>query len=324
MSDVVVPKVAKWPFFLGDVFLLAFAAFVLYPTGTSPEIWRTAAGGLGVFAGACLSVWPFILQFRAALAFAEAGRLETTVDQIKKLTSVGEQIGLASVQWQTAHEISDKTVQAAKSISERMTAEARAFTEFLKKSDDAERRNLRLEVEKGRRAEGEWLQMTTLLLDHVYALYQAASRSGQTGLIQQLGNFQNACRDVVRRVGLVAFAPAQDVPFDAQSHQWVEGENPPPGGRVAQVVATGYTYQGQLVRRAVVTLQRVPEAVSPAPLSPADGPPVPSTETALPQPSEPLETVSASAPHQSLEASLENVPLAANPRPTPPSDQQLF
>ena len=40
-----------------------------------------------------------------------------------------------------------------------MTAEARAFQQFLDKANDTERNHLRLEVEKLRRAEGDWLQV---------------------------------------------------------------------------------------------------------------------------------------------------------------------
>jgi hypothetical protein len=71
-----------------------------------------------------------------------------------------------------------------------------------------------------------------------------------------MGNFQNFCRDVARRVGLAAFAPKVHEPFDPERHQPAESQGAPvPGARVLEAVATGYTYQGRLLRPALVALE---------------------------------------------------------------------
>jgi len=94
------------------------------------------------------------------------------------------------------------------------------------------------------------------MLDHVYALHQGASRSGQPKLAEQVGSFQNACRDAARRVGLTPFAANEGEPFDAQRHQLVEeGAKPPADAVVGATVATGYTFQGRLLRPALVRLR---------------------------------------------------------------------
>ena len=62
-------------------------------------------------------------------------------------------------------------------------------------------------MDKLRKMEGDWLKVAVQILDHVFALFRAAERSGQPALIEQLGQFQNACRDAARRIGLVPFAP---------------------------------------------------------------------------------------------------------------------
>ena len=46
--------------------------------------------------------------------------------------------------------------------------------EFLAKANDSEKGFLRLEVDKLKRAEGEWLQTLVRILDHVNALHQGA------------------------------------------------------------------------------------------------------------------------------------------------------
>ena len=55
-----------------------------------------------------------------------------------------------------------------------LSTEARAFGDFLRKSNDAEKSHLRLEVDKLRRSENEWLQILVRILDHIFALHQAA------------------------------------------------------------------------------------------------------------------------------------------------------
>jgi molecular chaperone GrpE (heat shock protein) len=153
-------------------------------------------------------------------------------------------------------EHSARTVTASKEITDRMAAEAQSFAEFMQKANDSEKATLRLEVDKLRRGESQWLQLLVHLLDHVFALYQAGARSGQPNLEAQLGQFQEACRDLVRRVGLAPFEATMDEPFDAERHQVAEGQPAPaPESRVVQTLATGYTFQGQILRRSLVAVQ---------------------------------------------------------------------
>ena len=250
------PRLVKWPFFLGDAVLVGLA-YLIYAHHKAPMTpWEmaffTASGGLG----AVLGVLPFLLEYRALVNLSSTQTLAEAVAQIQKLDLVAGQISAATAQWQMVQEQSTKTAGAAREIAERMAAEANAFGEFLQKANDGEKATLRLEVEKLRRAEGDWLQIIVRMLDHTYALHQAAKRSGQPGLIEQLGNFQNACRDVARRVGLVPFTPAPTDIFNPQCHQLADPQiQPPANAQVGETVATGYTYQGQLLRPALVALQ---------------------------------------------------------------------
>jgi len=159
-------------------------------------------------------------------------------------------------------EHANRAVNSAREISDRITAEARSFAEFMQKANDTEKSALRLEVEKLRRSENQWLQILVHLLDHVYALYQAGVRSGQPNLQAQLGQFQDACRDIARRVGLTPFEAEANEPFDAEKHQVADGQPPAaPEALVAHTLATGYTFQGQLLRHSLVALHN-PDAES--------------------------------------------------------------
>lgn len=209
-----------------------------------------------VAAGALMGVIPFLLEYRALVRLAEADGLATVVSEVRQLEELAGYIRNATAQWQTVQEQADKTAGAAKGIVERMAAEVQAFSEFMQRVNDSEKATLRLEVEKLRRGEGEWLQILVRMLDHVYALYVAALRFGQPNLIEQLTHFQNACRDAARRVGLVPFLADIDKPFDAQVHQLPDGNGKPPDGAVvSQTLATGYTFQGRLLRPALVRLR---------------------------------------------------------------------
>ena len=232
MTDRPLPKLAKWPFFLADAVLLLLACWIVakqpHPLSAWPLFLMVASvAGAFVFA-----VWPYVLEYRAELAFSESRELTNAVAEIENLQAIADQIRHATGQWQTVQEHSNKAVGAAKEITDRMALEARAFAEFMQKSGDSEKGHLRLEVEKARRSEGEWLQIVVRLIDHVYALHQAAAHSGQPNVQNQIGLFQNACRDVVRRVGLLPLEAEPGEAFDETRHRLLDNEPRPEPGAV--------------------------------------------------------------------------------------------
>jgi molecular chaperone GrpE (heat shock protein) len=261
MSARVVPDLPKWPFFTGNVILLAIAYF-LYAQGRGPmnglEEFLFAACGL---AGAILSAAPFVFEYRTAVRMAENSSLISTVGEIKNLEMIAAQINAATARWQVVQEHSSNTVTAAREIAQKITGEAASFTEFLQKANDAERANLRLEVEKMRRMENDWLQVLVRQLDHTWALFKAAERSGQSSLVEQLNLFQNSCRDSARRIGLVPLVPTVGEPLDPRCHRLADSEGEAPAETIiGEIVATGYTYQGRLIRPAMVLAQKEADA----------------------------------------------------------------
>ena len=263
MSDLNAPKLAKWPFFLGDALLLGMACFITYQSKPALGHWELCFVVLCVVGGALLGIAPFLLEYDALVKLTEADALTTAVSQLHNLEGIAAQISGATSRWQDAQDQADKTARSAREIADRMTAEAQAFTEFMQKANDNEKATLRLEVEKLRRAEADWVQVLVRTLDHVFALHQGALRSGQPGLIEQVGNFQNACRDAARRVGLTPFAANEAESFDPQRHRLIdETAKPPADAVVAQTVAVGYTFQGRLIRPALVSLRETPAAVA--------------------------------------------------------------
>jgi molecular chaperone GrpE (heat shock protein) len=272
--------------FAGDAILLGIA-WLIFGRHAQAHIggWEAALIFCFGAAGAILAVMPFVLEYQAAVKMMETGAVISTLQQVENLEEIVALISGATSQWQTVQETSARTMNAARDITERMTTEAAAFTEFVKKANESEKNTLRLEIEKLRRGEGEWLQIVVRLLDHTYALHQAAVRSGQPGLVEQLSQFQNACRDVVRRIGLVPFQAATNESFDPKSHQVSDPKIiPSADAKVLATLATGFTFQGRLVRPALVSLRGPAPALVEEPqceIAPAPAPvPVPAKQEA--------------------------------------------
>ena len=264
MSDHVAPEPSKLPFIVSDLLLLATAGWIAWQAHGRLDLLAAGIVAACVAVGGWLAVWPFVLQHRAAVQALQNGQLLSATSQLKDLDIVARHIAGATAQWQAVHEHAGKTATTAQAIADHIGTEARNFREFIQKASEDERSHLRLEIEKLRRGEGESVQVIVRLLDHVFALHSAGVRSGQPALAEQLTLFQNACRDTVRRLGLVPLVPAPDAAFDPQTHQLLDGVDAAPGTPLEAVLATGYTYQGQLIRRPLVAPARAtPAAVMP-------------------------------------------------------------
>jgi len=238
--------------------LVGVAGLFYYKSTVPLGIWEGGLIVLSVAGGAFLAILPFVLEYRMASKLAEAEALAEVVSQIQNLENVAERIAGATSRWQSVQEVADRVAATSKAIAERMSAEAKGFTEFMQREKKSKKCILRLEVDKLKLAEGDWVHVTVRMLDHVYALHLGAVRSGQPKLIAQLDQFQLACRDAARRIGLSPFAANPADPFDAERHQLMDDQKPPPeDARVAETVATGYTFQGRLIRPALVRLQPV-------------------------------------------------------------------
>jgi molecular chaperone GrpE (heat shock protein) len=284
----------NWAFLLGDLLLLLFAGWIMGQGNWVRERWLVPVSGGAILAGAILLIIPYVLAHRLRMKQIDADILKAGLEPIKNLESVANQISLATGQWQTVQEIAEQTTLSIKNITERMAAEAKAFAEFLQKANETEKQHLRLEVEKLRRGEGEWLQVVVATLDHVHALHQAGMRSGRPNLIEELSRFQAACRDVARRVGIAPLMAQRGDRFDSVIHQLARPDGElPPDAQVEEVIALGYSFQGQLIRQALVTVSE-PAQLKTEP----EGANLSETETAPPAavPINPAETGSERSP----------------------------
>jgi molecular chaperone GrpE (heat shock protein) len=255
-DDTTAPRLGKAPFLVADLTLWAAAVAIVLFSPRPLGAWAAAAVCACAAFGAWLMVLPFLTEHEAALAREQRGDLAGTLAQIQKLEAAALQIGQATASWQGVADKAGRSVESAAAIEARLSQEARAFGEILARQNDAEKQTLRLEVEKLRRAEGDWLQTVVRMLDHAYLLFRAAVQSRQENVARQVGQFQLALRDLARRVGLVPVLAQPGEPFDERRHQLPEGAARPAGQAfVADTLMTGYAYQGQPLRPVLVALQ---------------------------------------------------------------------
>jgi hypothetical protein len=272
MDKLTFPRMPLWiklAFFLGDALLLGVALIIVVEAPRPLPLAQAVLLTVAVMNGAILFIIPFILEYKAQVKLTEVAQLRVAADRFKGLEEIQQQIRVATGQWQSVQDHCTKAVGAATEVKDQMTREAKAFAEMGERNNDAERAHLRLEVDKMRRGEQEWLEAMVRVCDHVFALYRAGVESGQPALQEQLGLFQRAVRDSVRRVGLVPHEATEDEPYSAQKHQGLDPNMEiSPGAPIQSTVATGYTFQGQPIRRIVVTTKPQP-ALTSAPEDPA-------------------------------------------------------
>jgi molecular chaperone GrpE (heat shock protein) len=250
------PRLPLWPFALADLFFLATAALLLR-YGHRPLTGGEA--GLMVLCGALGGgslMAPFLKRNADAQHLSQAKLLSDSVHQIQKIEHLTQHIGALSLHWKEWQAQSAAAAASSKDIADRLSTEARDFAQWMQKANDTEKSHLRLEVEKLRRGEGERLQVITHILDHIFALFRAAENSQHPELAEQIGQFQNACREAARRIGLLPMAVEAGTTFDPKIHQLHDNEPAPENAVLAGMLAPGYTYQGQLLRRPLVTLKK--------------------------------------------------------------------
>jgi len=249
-------KVPKWPFLLGDALLLGMAFFIVWKSPHPISQWETIACLAAAALAAIVGAAPFVLDYRAILRVVEVNALSEVAGKIQDLERLATQINAATDEWTNVQTQAEKISNEAKAISDRMTEEVRQFSEFIQKMNDSEKAALRLEVGKLRRGEAEWLQVLVRILDHVFALRAAAVHSSQPRIAEQVTHFQNACCDAARRVGVAPFVAEPNELFNPDCHQALDEKSKrPANATIAEMVGVGYTFQGKLLRPALVRLK---------------------------------------------------------------------
>ena len=247
--------VPKWPFLLADIIFIGLGYWISTLITGPAEQWHIISILVCAGLGAAFAVAPFYFEYRAEAKAVEIAQLTTVAKEVNKMESVAAQIAEATERWNAVQESSGQTAQLAEEIATGIAATVKEHHEFMAKAGEDEHATLKLEVEKLRRAEQDWATTLVGQLDLVYRLERSAAASGKEPFMQTMATFQSQCRDLAKRVGLVAFEAEPDVAFDDEQHGLLDNEpKPTNAAKVTETRLPGIRLQGRLVRKPLVSV----------------------------------------------------------------------
>lgn len=247
------PSLNPLPFLIVDFTLLATALLLVNASARPLSLGSAALVTICVGAGGLIALYPYAQGFRARQRLQEIDNVGDTLDRLDSLNTIVERVERVGAQWRNAQETNEAVSKQCNDAAALLFEESKTIREFAQKQNDQQKANLRLEIQKLRQGEAEWIQAATLMLDHTAALHGAISDSGDETAIRRLDKFQNSAHEIMRRVGLVGFAPRPGAPFDPDANKVADrADTPPDGSRIKAVVAMGIRYQGRVLRPALV------------------------------------------------------------------------
>ena len=98
MTEQISTKLPKWPFFLGDVCLLALASFIAARSTAPMGLWQMSFCLAAVALGAWIWILPFLKDHQAAVKMAEADTLSSAVAQLQNIEQIKNQIANSTSQ----------------------------------------------------------------------------------------------------------------------------------------------------------------------------------------------------------------------------------
>ena len=247
-------SVPKWPFLMADIIFIGLGYWISTLIQGEPQSWQIISILVCAVLGAGFAVAPFYFEYRAEAKAVEIAQLTTVAKEIAKMESVAQQIADASENWASVQSTSEQTAKLAEEIASGMAVTVKDHDEFMAKANTEELNTLKLEVNKLRRVEADWANTLVGVLDLVYRLEQSAQASGKEQFIQTMTQFQGQCREVARRVGLVAFEAEKGAAFNPDEHALPEGEQAGDNASVTQTRLPGFRLQGKLVRKPLVAV----------------------------------------------------------------------
>jgi len=247
--------VPKWPFFLSDIIFIGLGYWISTLIQGEPESWQIISIVVCAVFGTGFAVAPFYFEYRAEAKAVEIAQLTSVAKEVNKMENVAAQISEATENWEAVQEQSTQTAKLAEEIAQGIAASVKEHDAFMAQAGNEEVGALKLEVEKLRRAEVDWVNTLVATLDLVYRLERSAVASGKEQFIRTMGQFQGQCRDTARRVGLVAFEAENGVPFDSDQHALPPEDSPKDGVKVVETRLPGFRLQGKVVRKPLVAVE---------------------------------------------------------------------
>jgi len=247
--------VPKWPFLFADVLFIGLGYWISTLIQGPAQPWQVISILVCALFGAGFAIAPFYFEYKIEAKAIEIAQLSSVVREVGKMKAVAKQISKATENWDAVQETSAQTAKLAGEIAEGIQESVKEHDAYMAKASTDELNTLQLEVEKFRRMESDWAKTLVSVLDLVYRLERSAAASGKEQFIKTTGVFQNQCRDVARRVGLVAFEAEQGAVFDPELHAVPDGEKAPEDdAKIAETRLPGFRLQSRIIRKPLVAV----------------------------------------------------------------------
>ncbi len=245
-------SVPKWPFLSADIIFVVLGFWISSLIQGEPLLWQILSILSCAVLGTTFAILPFYFEYKAEAKAVEIAQLTSVTKEINKMELVASQITSASENWAAVQDSSKQTALLAEEIAAGIAESVKSHDKFMATATNEEFKVLKLEVEKLRRSENDWANSLVGLLDLVYRLERSAAASGKEQFIQTMGQFQAQCREVSRRVGVVAFEAETGASFNPDEHALPEGDPVSPAAIISETRLPGFRLQGKLVRKPLV------------------------------------------------------------------------
>ena len=226
-------SVPKWPFLSADIIFIGLGYWISTLIQGEPQPWQIISILVCAILGAAFAVAPFYFEYKAESKAVEIAQLTSVTKEINKMELVASQITDASENWTAAQDASRQTAKLAEEIAAGIAETVKTHDTFM---------------------ESDWAHTLVGLLDLVYRLERSAVASGKEDFIKTMGQFQGQCREVSRRVGLVAFEAESGAVFNPDEHALPDGEPISENASVSETRLPGFRLQGKLVRKPFVAI----------------------------------------------------------------------
>ena len=251
-------SVNKMPFYVADAVLIlasiCILAFAQHPLSGS-ACWALA---IILGCGAWIAILPWFQENKNNAALSQLDGLRSVSECIQQMNTFSAGMNSAIASLANVQKMTEASARAASDAENKIVAHSQDFAERISKAVSYEKSSFQIEIDKLHRIENDWLSTGIGIMDHVLALTNAGIHSGKPEIVEQMRRFRGACLEFAARAGLQPFLPAPTDTYDPEKHVLPPNTpTPDPSTKISRVIAPGFNYQGQLVRKAMVLAENI-------------------------------------------------------------------
>jgi hypothetical protein len=210
--------VARWPFFVGDVLVLAIAWIAVSRGEAPPGLGAIIVAFVCVLIGVALAIAPFLLDYDARLRLAEAAAREANEAQARRLAQTAEQLAHAVSRSQSTEEQAGHALGTLEEMADKLTAHAEELAQSISRAAEREQASQKGEIERLVRERDDALAALDNRVSAVAAALaeaQAATKKAGLANSRALDEIKHRLDELAERVatlGATTGAPSNQSP----------------------------------------------------------------------------------------------------------------